>query len=323
VSQYSDTFLTRSQHDKKNLYGTSFTTAAAFVSYTLGSATDIIYNTTIEMVGNCSSSKAIFVVAETESPYAVYGTPFGGTADCGAVMSVDENGVLSELIQNYTYATASGVHGMALNKANTFLYSADDSANTLWTHSVDSTTGELTYVASIAGPVTGADPRHVAVHPDGQYLYVILEGANELAQYTIDQSTGIPSFENVTYPLIPSGSTSSSYWSDEVALSFSNNYLWATSRARSTNETGYISAFTLATNGSITEQLFLNATSSSGGTANSVSPSGFSDQFVALTDSATGFVEIWQLGSEGGSANVIARVDIVDGGCCANAVWYS
>jgi carboxy-cis,cis-muconate cyclase len=136
--------LTRSQHNKKNLYGTSFTTAAAFVSYTLGSATDIIYNTTIEMVGNCSSSKAIFVVAETESPYAVYGTPFGGTADCGAVMSVDENGVLSELIQNYTYASTSGVHGMALNKANTFLYSADDSANTLWTHSVDSTTGELT-----------------------------------------------------------------------------------------------------------------------------------------------------------------------------------
>jgi carboxy-cis,cis-muconate cyclase len=54
-----------------------------------------------------------------------------------------------------------------------------------------------------------------------------------------------------------------------------------------------------------------------------VSPSGFSDQFVALTDSATGFVEIWQLGSEGASASVIARVNIVDGGCCANAVWYS
>jgi carboxy-cis,cis-muconate cyclase len=312
------------QHDKKNLYGTSFTASSpAFVSYTLGSATDIIYNTTIAIRGNCSSSKAIFVTAASESPYAVYATPFGGTADCGVVMSVDENGVLSEVIQNYTYKSTSGVHGMAMNQNNTFIYSADDSANALWTHSVDRNTGELTYVSNVDGPVSGADPRHVAVHPKGQYLYVILEGANELAQCTLNKTTGIPSFKNVTYSLIPSSATSSSYWSDEVALSFSNNYLWATSRARSTNSTGYISAFSLAADGSIESQLFLNATSTSGGTANSVSPSTFSDQFVALTDSSIGFVQIWQLGIGGASANVAARVDIDDGGCCANAVWYS
>jgi carboxy-cis,cis-muconate cyclase len=313
-----------SQHDKKNLYGTSFTSASpAFVSYTLGSATDIIYNTTVALGGNCSSSKAIFVTAASESPYAVYGTPFGGNAECGSVISVDENGVLSDVIQNYTYKSTSGVHGMAMNQNNTFLYSADDSANTLWTHSVDSATGELTYVSSVDGPVTGADPRHVAVHTKGQYLYVILEGANELAQYTIDQTTGIPSFENVTYSLIPSDVTSSLYWSDEVALSFSNNYLWATSRARSTNSTGYISAFSLSSDGSIESQLFLNATTTSGGTANSVAPSSFSDQFVALTDSSIGFVQIWQLGTDAASASVVASVSIEDGGCCANAVWYS
>jgi carboxy-cis,cis-muconate cyclase len=253
----------------------------------------------------------------------VYGTPFGGNAGCGSVMSVDENGVLSEVVQNYTYKSTSGVHGMAMNSNSSFIYSADDAANTLWTHSIDKTTGELTYVSSIDGPVTGADPRHVAVHPEGQYLYVVLEGANELAQYSIDQTTGVPSFHNVTYSLIPSGAASPSYWSDEVALSFSNSYLWATSRARSINSTGYISAFSLASDGSIQSQLFLNATSSSGGTANSVAPSTFSDQFVALTDSSVGFVQIWQLGSDGGSASVVARVDIEDGGCCANAVWYS
>ena len=272
------------------------------------------------MGGNCSSSKAIFVVAASESPYSIYGTPFGNTADCGAVISVDENGVLSELIQNYTYKSTSGVHGMALDSTNSFIYSADDSANTLWTHKVDNTTGELTLVSSISGPVTGADPRHVAVHPEGQYLYVILEGANQVAQYAIDQSTGIPSFHNITYSLIPSGSSNSNYWSDEVALSFSNNYLWATSRARTTTNTGYISAFSLALNGSITAQLFLEATTSSGGTANSVAPSEFSDKFVALTDSATGFVEVWSLASNGSAASVVAHVDIDDGGCCANAV---
>ena len=54
-----------------------------------------------------------------------------------------------------------------------------------------------------------------------------------------------------------------------------------------------------------------------------MAPSTFSDEFVALTDSATGFVQIWQLGSEGTEASVVAQVNIEDGGCCANAVWYS
>ncbi|TVY19999.1 Carboxy-cis,cis-muconate cyclase, partial [Lachnellula arida] len=307
-------------HDKKNLYGTSYSTAPAFVSYTLGNATDILYNSTLDIGGNCSSAKAIFVTAATEPPYAVYGTLFGTSAGCGSVYSVDENGALSELIQNYTYKSTSGVHGVALDSTNSFIYSADDSANTLWTHKVDNTTGELTLVGSVSGPVTGADPRHLTVHPEGQYLYVVLEGANELAQYSIDQSIGIPYFENVTYPLVPSNATSADYWSDEVALSFSNNYIWATSRARSTNNTGYISAFSVASNGKIVSQLFLEPTTSSGGAANSVAPSEFSDKYVALTDSATGFVEIWSLASNGSAASVVAHVDIDDGGCCANAV---
>ena len=42
---------------------------------------------------------------------------------------------------------------------------------------------------------------------------------------------------------------------------------------------------------------------------------------MALTDSATGFVEIWSLASNGSAASVVAHVDIDDGGC-ANAVVY-
>jgi carboxy-cis,cis-muconate cyclase len=126
------------------------------------------------MGGNCTSSRAIFVMAATDSPYSVYGSPFGGSADCGSVMSVDINGALDKLIQNYTYKSTSGVHGMAIS-ASSFLYSADDSGNTLWTHKIDNSTGKVALVNSIGGPTTGSDPRHVAVHPNGQYLYVVLD----------------------------------------------------------------------------------------------------------------------------------------------------
>lgn len=282
------------------------------------------------------------MLAASQPPYAVYGVPFAGSnSGCGTVISVDEAGDFSGTLQNFTYSSTSGVHGVAMNTENTFLYSADDAANSLWTHSVDPSTGAVTLVDVKTGPSNKSDPRHVTVHPGGKYLYVLLEGSNEVAQYNIDQATGIPSFLNVIYPLIPASksigiefyinnvpdlvldASDSDFWSDEVALSFSGNYLWATSRARPTTDKGYISAFSLDSDGGIISQLFLNPTTSSGGSANAVTPSEFSDKFVAITDSATGFVEIWALADDGSTASAIAHIDLVDGGCCANAVWYS
>lgn len=121
------------------------------------------------------------------------------------------------------------------------------------------------------------------------------------------------------------GATDSSYWSDEVQLSFTNSYLWATSRARATNATGYISAFSLDPTGAVDTQLFLTPTTNSGGTANAVIPSPFSDEFVALTDSSVGFVQIWQLSVAANgtaAAAIVAEASLDDGGCCANAIWY-
>ncbi len=242
-------------------------------------------------------------------------------------MSVDSSGRLAAAIQNYTYSSSSGVHGVALNPDSRFLYSADDSGNALWTHSIDPSTGKVTPVANLSGPSAKSDPRHVAVHPNGQYLYAVLEGASQIAQYAIDRTTGIPSLAKASHTLIKPSDSASGFWADEVALSFSGSYLWATNRARQTNSgstaKGYISAFDVDQSGAILRQKFLLPTTTSGGSANSVAPSRFSDRFVALTDSSVGFVEIWELAQDGISAGVVAHLDLADGGCCANAVWYS
>ncbi|KAM0811513.1 putative Carboxy-cis,cis-muconate cyclase [Seiridium cardinale] len=314
-------------HDKKNLYTTAYSQGSnssipGFTSYSLENATEITHTATIPSGGNCTAT-AIFVVADPNPPHSVYGSFFGSNAGCGTVLSVDESGTLEAAIQNYTYFSSSAVHGTAFSPDSKFLYSADDSGNTLWTHSIDQETGEVTLVANLTAPSSGADPRHAAVHPNGTHIYVVLEGSSQVAQYSIDADTGIPSFDNVTYPLLVSGEDTADYWADEVALSFSNGYLWATNRGRDTNTTGYISAFTLDEDGAILEQKFLLPTTSSGGAANSVAPSPFSDRFAALTDSSVGFVEIWELADDGSSAQVIAHLDLNDGGCCANAVWYS
>lgn len=260
----------------------------------------------------------------------MYGCYNGANAGCGSVMSVDDSGTLLATIQNYTYDTDSAVHGTAISPGSKFLFSADDAGNQLWSQSIDSTNGgEVTFVSKLAGPSEGADPRHVAVHPNGTYIYVLLEGSSQVAQYTYDATTGVPTFSNVTYSLLPLSvsANTSLYWADEVALSASGRYLWATNRGRSAGTLGYISAFTLEDNGAIAEQNFLVETTNSGGAANAVAPSPFSDRFVALTDSEVGFVEVWGMSEDGRSAAVVAHLDVVDNssgtGCCANAVWYS
>ena len=119
-------------------------------------------------------------------------------------MSVDASGGLKEVIQNFSYAENSGVHGMALDRHDEYLYSADDTGDKLWTHKIDKATGKVTQVDVIAAHSAGADPRHVTVHPEGKYLYTVLEAANQLAVYTIDPVSHKPKFEKAL-PLIPKG----------------------------------------------------------------------------------------------------------------------
>ena len=74
--------------------------------------------------------------------------------------------------------------------------------------------------------------------------------------------------------------------------------------------------------GAIEKQLFLSETTTSGGSANAVTPAPFSDEFLALTDTEKGLVQIWRFDAAKESAVVVAEVAIQGGKCCANAVWY-
>ncbi|KAK0457320.1 Lactonase, 7-bladed beta-propeller-domain-containing protein [Desarmillaria tabescens] len=300
-------------HDRKSLYAASGTEYGYF---NVVNSTSITYNASVPLDSNCSSTRAIYITSSKVEPYTVYGVPFG---DCGTVIPAD----FSSITQNYTFTLgSSGVHGLALLPNSTYLYAADDSDNKIWTFGVDVATGELTDVATLAAPSEGNNPRHLTVHPNGEYLYVILEEANEVAQYSIDWQTHQPVYSNVSYSLLPPGSNVSTHWADEVQVSANETYLWATTRSRETNDTGYLSVFSLNENGTISEQLFITPTTTSGGSANAISPATFADEFAAITDTSVGFVEIWQLLDDASNATVVAHIDLIDGGCCANAVWY-
>lgn len=100
----------------------------------------------------------------------------------------------------------------------------------------------------------------------------------------------------------------------------SGQYLFATTRSNTLDIPGWISAYKLAEDGSIERQLCLQATSSSGGHSNAVSPCPWTDDFLALTDDTVGFIEMYRWSHE--KLEVVARCEVHEPGFGMNAIWY-
>lgn len=111
------------------------------------------------------------------------------------------------MVANLAYSNSSGVHGLDLSPNNDLVYSADDMGNAVWVHSYDGASQAAKEIQYLAAP-SGAHPRHLAAHPNGRWVYVVYEEANSLAVYKKDDTTGLLTDTNTTYPLLPSGKSS-------------------------------------------------------------------------------------------------------------------
>lgn len=279
-----------------------------------------------------TNTRAIFLLPATKPPYAVYCNPFYKPhAGYGNIFNVSDTGALATNVQDYPYQPDSGIHGMVFDPpTETYLYSADLSANRLWVHRrhlPGRNPAEVELVGSIEAPDPGDHPRWVAMHPTGKYLYALMEAGNRICEYVIDPQTHMPVYTHHSYPLVPPGMPKKDretgkglYRSDVCAVSSSGRYLFASARSNSFDLTGYIAAFRLRDDGSIEEQLCLNPTPTSGGHSNAVSPCPWSDEWVAMTDDEQGWIEMFRW--EGEFLARVARLRIPEPGFGMNAIWY-
>ncbi|KXJ89756.1 carboxy-cis,cis-muconate cyclase [Microdochium bolleyi] len=317
-------------HKKKNIYGAAM---KKWNSFAVKSPTEIVHEASHSMDHDPQASlattntRAIFLLSAKKPPYSVYCNPFYKHAGHGAVFAVSDSGKLETNTQNYEYEPGTAIHGMVFDPTETYLYSADMYRNKIWVHKKRSpgseTDGEVELVGAVECPDPKDHPRWVAMHPTGNYLYALMESGNVLREYVIDSTTHMPVYTHHAYPLIPPGipgADKGMYRSDVCAVTFSGGHLFASARSNSFDVQGYVTAFRLDAVGAIEKQLFLSPTPTSGGHSNAVSPSDWTDEWVAITDDQEGWLEIYRWKDE--FLGRVARVRVPEPGFGMNAIWY-
>jgi carboxy-cis,cis-muconate cyclase len=107
---------------------------------------------------------------------------------------------------------------MVFDPTETYLYSADMWANRVWCHKKVDDEGRLETVGYTEATAPKDHPRWVEMHPNGNYLYALMEGGNRLCEYVIDPQTKLPIYTHKTYPLIPPGKQSYTQFVNRVLI---------------------------------------------------------------------------------------------------------
>lgn len=174
---------------------------------------------------NCGDLTSAYVIAASQrAPYDVYSVAWEGPNVCGTAFSssLSPNTTAST---SWTYSEESGVHGLALAFNDTVLYSADLTENSIWTHRIADGSGEDGKGNGNVGQVEqvgrlqlqeGLGPRHLVVHPTGLYLHVIMETANELFTFDLDETTHEPGRAVSVWNFLPGGALGPSFFSPHL-----------------------------------------------------------------------------------------------------------
>jgi carboxy-cis,cis-muconate cyclase len=262
-------------------------------------------------------------IAEAGEHGVFYSVDF--VTPCGEVWTVDERGALETKIQPLVFANGSTLHGFSTTPDLKYMYITNLGLNTIHSYSLNLGNGSLTPVGNFTPSELGAGPRHSAVTASGTYIYVIDEEGLRVDQFTLDPADGALHYTNTSLAVTPFGLTpanSTLYWGDEIVISSDGDTLYASTRSKVEGFPGYISAWSLAADGSLAATLFTVPTPAGGGTSNILSVSPWNDassNMLILTDEDTDFVALYEL--QGQELVLLDRVNITGTHCCSGSVW--
>ncbi|KAJ7827857.1 3-carboxy-cis cis-mucoante lactonizing enzyme [Mycena olivaceomarginata] len=208
---------------------------------------------------------------------------------------VDKRGAITTKIQVLEFANGSTLHGFSTTPDLKYMYLTNLGLNTIHSYALNLANGSVTALGDFSPSELAAGPRHAAITANGAYLYLIDEEGLRVDQFTIDAAAGALHYTNTSLAVTPFGLTpanASLYWGDEIVISSDGLTLYASTRSRGADFPGYISAWSLAADGSLADTLFTVPTPEAGGT--SKHPQRLADMII-LTDQDTDFVALYEL----------------------------
>lgn len=193
---------------------------------------------------------ACYVTTDSQRRLAFAANYLGGIA----VYSIQEDGALSEAFlttkfpgqgANSARQEASHPHSVFLSPDERFAYVCDLGTDRVWIFAVDYATPALTPAEpAFAESAPGAGPRHLTMHPEQPWVYVINELNNTISWFDRDPDNGALIPRDV-YPTLPADFTGESATAD-IHLSPDGRFLYGSNRGHDS-----LVAFTVQEDGSL------------------------------------------------------------------------
>lgn len=118
-------------------------------------------------------------------------------------------------------------HSVTFSADNRYALVADLGLDRIVVYSFEPDSGRLVYRSEASTP-PGAGPRHLAFHPNGQWLYSINEVNSSLSLFHYEEATGALTLKD-TVPTLPAGYVGENTTA-EVAISADGRYLYGSNR---------------------------------------------------------------------------------------------
>ena len=146
-----------------------------------------------------------YITTDKSGKWVITGNYSSGTV---AVFPVNKDGSLAKPTDSVRHEgssvntdrqEAAHVHATVLNKNNKTLYVPDLGLDKVMIYNLDSRTGKLKPAATpFVMTEAGAGPRHLDIHPNGKFAYLMEELTGSVSAYRVEKSGGLSLLQNIS-----------------------------------------------------------------------------------------------------------------------------
>lgn len=161
----------------------------------------------VDSFGACEGKNSAYNMISSRGGHFVMSGAYGTSGGCGMSLRLDDGGSLRAPAESWALDPKSSTHGFQFLevKGKQLLYTADMGTDSIWTHAVENS-GAVSEVDRLRFSMPGVKPRFIEIHPNGKYIYVVLDHVNSITALPMSDSGKVhEKNDQRVWPLIPDG----------------------------------------------------------------------------------------------------------------------